>query len=375
MYSQIHCKKIRKIFTAKFIVKKIQKFFTAKFIVKKFENILNPKKCRMKRLRDVSCIHLALRRLWDVSETSHVCIWHWDVSETSQRRLKDVSCMHLGLRRLWDVSRRLETSQCLFWDVSRRLMRRLETSHRTLYAWYVPLRTCTYRYVQTVQYVPVRTGTYRYVKNGQDMVRTSTYLYVKNGQELCNGTYLCTYRYVHYNVVWSENYPADEIHPRVHPFYGNPSCGWKSIRWMDSGWSLHPKSESIHPAGWSLDWKHWMHPFQIKDIKEKFLQIFFKNQMSIIHFVFWGKKPLILFHRIKRNESVFLWFCQFLFGWTRKICCFFSSERRKFRRRRNRNFSLSLPTSGGFLFVFLTTTSVFFQKISFIGVSELRNQR
>ena len=114
MYSQIHCKKNSKI-------------FTAKFIVKKFENILNPKKCRMKRL-----------------ETFHAYIWHWDVSETSQRRLRDVSCMHLALRRLWDVSetsqrrlmhafgietslRRLETSR----DVSNHVLRRLETSHET----------------------------------------------------------------------------------------------------------------------------------------------------------------------------------------------------------------------------------------------------
>ena len=47
-------------------------------------------------------------------------------------------------------------------------------------------------------YVPVRTDTYIvYV-----LVRTDTYMYVKKGGELCDGTYLCTYQYVHYNVVW-----------------------------------------------------------------------------------------------------------------------------------------------------------------------------
>ena len=35
-------KKIRKIFTAKFIVKKMRKIFTAKFIVKKIEKFLQP---------------------------------------------------------------------------------------------------------------------------------------------------------------------------------------------------------------------------------------------------------------------------------------------------------------------------------------------
>ena len=68
-------KKIRKIFTAKFIVKKIRKSFTAKFIVKKIENILKPKKCMHETSRDVSNPKMYA---WDVSRR------HKSMHETSR---------------------------------------------------------------------------------------------------------------------------------------------------------------------------------------------------------------------------------------------------------------------------------------------------
>ena len=91
LFSQIYCKKIRKIFTAKFIAKKIRKIFTAKFIVKKIRKHFEAKKAFLRRLetfRDFSGHPETSRTPKQTSETSQEVLGR---PETSRIGVRDVS--------------------------------------------------------------------------------------------------------------------------------------------------------------------------------------------------------------------------------------------------------------------------------------------
>ena len=88
----VSIKKIRKIFTAKFIVKKIRNFFTAKFIVKKISKNFYSQK---------SVFKTSLKRFWDVL-----------------RCLRDQKfpkrCLHTSQIYPWDISRQRTLYDCSF---------------------------------------------------------------------------------------------------------------------------------------------------------------------------------------------------------------------------------------------------------------------
>ena len=86
--------------------------------------------------------------------------------------------------------------------------------------------------------------------------------------------------------------------------------------------------------------------------KEKFLQSFQEaNGAHLLYFFFAGEKATGTVWQKQKQRNIFLWFCEFFFDRTRKICCFFVSIW---------SFEgVEMETFLCFLFVFLTTTSDF----------------
>ena len=219
------------------------------------------------------------------------CIHHTMFGETS----RDVSNPSL---------RRLEMSQINTWDPSRRLTEHCMNCIHGTYR-YVMVRTGTYNYIHgcscTYLYVLVGTSTYTmYVP-----VRTCTYLYVKNGGDLCHGTYLCMYRYVHYNVVW---YMDASIQMDFYPRGWIPIYGWisihvvdiypldrTSIQWMTI-YTLDGTSIRKPSSGWNLS-AGWI-PIKMDGHVDRFHPYgYLQDRFSsgwMDAFTFWMEAPSIL---------------------------------------------------------------------------------